>query len=245
MRVFNFITGYARPEVMEKLYFSPVTLKPGLLHLIDQENPECPRRQAGADLGQAQRPCRPVDHQEAVPGEPGRRADRTCHPRHLLPAAPASPACPIISASSRSSAVSSNTRASSASPTATPCHRTQARVFISSADWMNRNLDRRVEVLIPIENPTVHRQVLDQIMVANLNDEAQSWQLNTDGTYTRIDTTGLDKTLLGARLFHDLPVPVGPRPQRQRPAQGLRSRRRAPLPGGQGLGIVAPLADER
>ncbi len=61
-----------------------------------------------------------------------------------------------------------------------------AKVFISSSDIMPRNFDRRYEVMIPILNKTVHKQILNQIMVANLNDKTQAWQMKSDGSYTRL-----------------------------------------------------------
>ena len=76
-----------------------------------------------------------------------------------------------------------------------------ARVYIASADLMPRNLNRRVEILLPIENPTVHRQIIDQVMTANINDTINSWQLLADGSYVRLDVDLADGEGFSAHHF--------------------------------------------
>ena len=84
-----------------------------------------------------------------------------------------------------------------------------AKVFISSADWMPRNLDWRVESLVPIENETVHRQVLEEIMVHSLQDEAQSWDLDSEGNLSSGQQR--PRCVQRAQLFHDESKSLGSR----------------------------------
>lgn len=77
----------------------------------------------------------------------------------------------------------------------------QAKVFISSADWMPRNFNRRVETLVPIENPTVHDQIMGQVMAANFKDNGQSWIMDHEGNYERLKPAESEDEFIAHHYF--------------------------------------------
>ncbi len=203
-KVFNYLTGYVQPERLENLAIAPIDLKDRLLSLIAREA-EFARQGRGAAIWAKMNALIDSDVIEALyaASQAGVRISLVVRGICGL-----RPGIKGLSDNIRVKSIVGRYLEHSRIVCFGNGHdlpSRKARVFFSSADWMGRNLKRRVETLVECHNETVKAQITNQIMAANLADEAQSWLLQPDGRYVRYLPEGGRELFSCHRFFMENP----------------------------------------